>query len=162
MQHPSQLFDREYYFDEGLGETVQEHAENIKAAYPDIQVQYRRDRDGYAIIRTLYKPKFKYDIDEIANYDPSTTESKIKESLNEVLKNILPVDKESITDFSKLDKKTLENSIKMFTPYSGNEEEDYDLDAKSKDALDRLIQERFTGIYKDDKEGFAKAFLDFT
>lgn len=50
----------------------------------------------------------------------------------------------------------------MFTPFGGNEEESYDLDAKSKDAMDKLIQERFTGKYKDDNEGFAKAFMDFS
>ena len=63
------LYEREYYFDEGLGESLDKHVSKIKADFPDIQVQVRRDRDGFAIVRTLHKPQYKYDIDSIISFD---------------------------------------------------------------------------------------------
>ena len=63
------MAEKEYYFDEGLGQTVQDHVNEVKKTYPDVEVTVRRDRDGYPLIKTSYKPKFKYDLDKIMNYD---------------------------------------------------------------------------------------------
>jgi hypothetical protein len=38
----------------------------------------------------------------------------------------------------------------------------YDLDEKTSAALDKLIKERFQGKYKDDNDGFTKAFLQLS
>jgi len=92
----------------------------------------------------------------------NSAQTKVKESIEEILQTILPIGKEAKTDFSKLDKQTLENSLQMLMPYQRSEENTYDLDARSKDAMDRLVRERFNGRYQNDKEGFAKAFLDFS
>ena len=52
IQNPKRLFEKEYHFDEGLGESVKEHVEGLKSRFPDLQVLVRRDRDGYPIIKT--------------------------------------------------------------------------------------------------------------
>jgi hypothetical protein len=36
---------------------------------PDMEVYTRRDRDGFAIVKTMMKPKYKYDLDKILNTD---------------------------------------------------------------------------------------------
>jgi len=43
--------EREYYFDEGLGQSLQEHVNELKKNFPDIKLQTRRDRDGFAIVK---------------------------------------------------------------------------------------------------------------
>ena len=69
IHSPSTLFDKEYYFDEGLGESLQEHVDDIKSRFPQINVQVRRDRDGYAIIKTQYKPTYKYNLEDIEKFN---------------------------------------------------------------------------------------------
>lgn len=39
------------------------HVEDIKSRFPDLEVLVRRDRDGYPIVKTQYKPKYKYNLD---------------------------------------------------------------------------------------------------
>ena len=70
LRNPDQFYEKEYYFDEGLGVSVMEHIEQIKANHPDVEVQTRRDRDGFAIIKTRYKPKYKYNLDDIVGNNP--------------------------------------------------------------------------------------------
>lgn len=69
LRHPDQMYEKEYYFDEGLGMSLQEHIDTIKKNHPDVEVQTRRDRDGFAIIKTKFKPKYKYSLDEFVNSD---------------------------------------------------------------------------------------------
>jgi hypothetical protein len=69
IHSPSTLFDKEYYFDEGLGESLKDHVDDIKSRFPQINVLVRRDRDGYAIIKTQYKPKYKYNLDDIEKFN---------------------------------------------------------------------------------------------
>jgi hypothetical protein len=52
IQNPQTLYDKEYYFDEGLGESLKEHVEDLNTRFPDINVLVRRDRDGYPIVKT--------------------------------------------------------------------------------------------------------------
>lgn len=82
-------FEKEYYFDEGLGESLKDHVDGIKNNFPNLQVLVRRDREGYPIVKTLYKPQYKYDINKISNFDADKSMEKVKESLDDVLKTIL-------------------------------------------------------------------------
>ncbi len=52
IQNPQKLYEKEYYFDEGLGQSLKDHVEELKTTFPDVQVLVRRDRDGYAIVKT--------------------------------------------------------------------------------------------------------------
>lgn len=73
IKNTKTLFEKEYYFDEGLGQSVEDHVKEIKQNFPDVQVLMRRDRDGFPIIKTLYKPHYKYNIDDIQNIDINKT-----------------------------------------------------------------------------------------
>jgi len=35
-----------------------------------MKVQVRRDRDGFAIVKTSFEQEFKYNLDDIMNFDP--------------------------------------------------------------------------------------------
>jgi len=70
LDNPERLLEKEYYFDESLGESLNEHCEKLKAQYPGMKVQARRDRDGFAIIKTLYDNAYKYDIARMETWDP--------------------------------------------------------------------------------------------
>ena len=58
LDNPERLLEKEYYFDESLGESLNEHCEKLKAQY------------GFAIIKTLYDNAYKYDIARMETWDP--------------------------------------------------------------------------------------------
>jgi hypothetical protein len=84
------LCEKEYHFDEGLGQSLKEHVREIEDNFEDMDVKVRRDRDGFAIVKTKFKPKYKYDIDKIAKFDPKVEQSHFKETLEIVYKNLMP------------------------------------------------------------------------
>jgi len=61
------VLEKEYYFDEGLGQSLQEHTAELKKSMPQMKVEVRRDRDGFAIVKTTFSPELKYPID--TNFD---------------------------------------------------------------------------------------------
>jgi hypothetical protein len=63
LRNSEQLMSREYYFDEGLGQSLNEHTYDLKEKYPELTVETRRDRDGLPLVRILMKPKYKYNLD---------------------------------------------------------------------------------------------------
>lgn len=63
--------EREYYFDEGLGESLNEHIENLKSKFDSITVETRRDRDNLPIVKISFAHTFKYKLDDIINQDPA-------------------------------------------------------------------------------------------
>jgi hypothetical protein len=52
IQNPEKLYEKEYYFDEGLGQSLKDHVDELKTTFPDLSILVRRDRDGYAIVKT--------------------------------------------------------------------------------------------------------------
>ena len=62
--------EREYYFDEGLGQSLNEHTSQLKKEYNGIKIETRRDRDGFPIVKLSLKPTYKYNLDDIINQDP--------------------------------------------------------------------------------------------
>ena len=61
--------EREYYFDEGLGTSLNEHIAELKRDFPGVRIQSRRDRDGYAMIKLIFRPSYKYDLAELESLD---------------------------------------------------------------------------------------------
>lgn len=157
MQSPQTLLEKEYIFDETLGESLQDHVQGIKEAYNDqFEVLVRRDRDGYAIVKTKFKPKYKYNIDDVANMDPASDQVKIKESLEDILK--IAMSGEEGQSILSMDKQQLEQ--KLITSMNSLSEVNYDLDQGSKKVLKDLLRERFNGKYANDREGFAEAIMN--
>ena len=89
LQSPSKIYDKEYYFDEGLGQNLKEHVEDLKTRFPELTILVRRDRDGYPIVKTQYIPKYKYNLDRISNFDHDAEMTIVKESLDDILKTML-------------------------------------------------------------------------
>lgn len=77
LDTPERLLEKEYYFDETLGESLNEHCATLKERYPSMRVQARRDRDGFAIIKTLYDNSYKYDIDKLEAYNPDQAQAEM-------------------------------------------------------------------------------------
>ena len=50
LRNSDTLPTREYYFDEGLGESLAEHVDSLKKRFEGITVSTRRDNDGFAIV----------------------------------------------------------------------------------------------------------------
>ena len=90
LRNPSQFFEKEYYFDEKLGVSLSDHIDDIKKNFPDVEVQTRRDRDGFAIVKTKYKPNYKYKLDSIINLNEKEEKQIMKESMEAVLKEAFP------------------------------------------------------------------------
>ena len=87
---------------------MKEHVEWLKKDFPDLEVQVRRDRDGYAIVKTLHKPKYKYDIKKIESFDANAEMALVKESLDDILKTVI-----GGQSIHELDKQTLESKLMM-------------------------------------------------
>lgn len=51
MRSSDSLMEREYYFDEGLGESLNDHVSGLTKQFPGIEIQTRRDRDGIPIVK---------------------------------------------------------------------------------------------------------------
>jgi hypothetical protein len=51
LRNSTQILEREYYFDEGLGESLNDHIETLKKNYKSITIQTRRDRDNLPIVK---------------------------------------------------------------------------------------------------------------
>lgn len=89
IEHPKRIYEKEYYFDEGLGESLKEHVTSIKERFPDVEVLVRRDREGYPIVKTQFKPKYKYNIESLEKFNADDEATKIKETLNDLLKTVV-------------------------------------------------------------------------
>jgi len=88
----NQIHEDEYHFDEGMGQTLDEHIAKLKADVPDITVEVRRDRDGFAIVKTKLQKKYKFDLDEILGQSVPEMKARVYAAMNEELKGILPED----------------------------------------------------------------------
>lgn len=64
--------EREYYFDERLGQNLNEHTAELKEQHGDnVRIQTRRDRDGLPIVKLSIDKKFKYNLNEMMAQDPA-------------------------------------------------------------------------------------------
>lgn len=83
---------REYYFDEGLGQSLNDHTNELKKKFPDLTVLTRRDRDGLPIVKIQMKPKYKYNLDEILSMDPQEMKRLQNETQEALLEEFMPED----------------------------------------------------------------------
>jgi hypothetical protein len=69
----------------------------------------RRDHDGYPVIKTIYKPKFKYNLDSFLNFDAEKEHSHLKQTTEIVLQSLLPI--KGAKEVNQLTKEQLEESL---------------------------------------------------
>jgi hypothetical protein len=63
-----------------------------------MQVLTRRDRDGFAVVKTMFKPEYKYNLEDIENFDYQKAKQVRDETVEAVLGAILPDDKQQCVD----------------------------------------------------------------
>ena len=90
LDNPESLMEKEYHFDEGCGLSLSDHVNNLKAEYPNAKVETRRDRDGFAIVKISHEREFKYNLDQIIEFDQAKENEKAAETLEIILKSTLP------------------------------------------------------------------------
>ena len=134
--------EKEYHFDEGVGVSLTEHVTDLKARYPTAKVQTRRDRDGFAIVKLVFKPEYKYDLEEIMAYDPIKAQQQQAETLEALLKEIMPENdiQEGIKILAGLDEPMSQQNLTY----------------EDRLAINTLTKERVSGRFKDDVAGFIK------
>jgi len=90
LDNPERLMEKEYHFDEGLGESLADHTSELKKNFPGMKVETRRDRDGFAIVKTSFAPEYKYNLDEILNFDSDKSEQHNMQTIEEILNSFIP------------------------------------------------------------------------
>ena len=85
MDNPERLMEREYHFDENLGQSLDDHIAELKQKLPGATIYSRRDRDGFAIIKTSFLPEFKYDLNAIEKWDKDEALDQIRDVKNSFL-----------------------------------------------------------------------------
>ena len=141
---PTSLLEREYYFDEGLGESLNEHIAGLKKQGEGVTVETRRDRDGFAIVKLSFVPKFKYKLDEILGLDPDELERIQLENQEAILEAIMPAEP----------KEFMQKLGDMKGPAELKKGE-Y-VNTEGAELWDKLLHERLHGKYKDDLAGFTE------
>lgn len=131
LRNSTQAAEREYYFDEGLGQSLNEHVAELKQKFPNVTLQTRRDRDGMPIIKMSLKQKFKYNLDELMSTDPKQLKKLHLETQEAVTEVIMP------------------QNPRDFVQAVDNGEVNIDIKA-----FESLLQQRLFGQYKDDLDGF--------
>lgn len=69
LEHPESIFEREYFFDETLGQSLDEHLNEMKDKFPGTQVFSRRDKEGFAVIKMTFNQEYKYNLNDIEEWD---------------------------------------------------------------------------------------------
>lgn len=103
-----------------------------------MKVQARRDRDGFAIIKTLYDSTYKYDIDKLETFDPTQAKQEQDQTMEAIFKNFLPDEQQVIDEVSK----NLETTIPSIL---SNDEPRFELDAFTKLRVQTLANQKFDG-----------------
>ena len=68
-QSGQHTLEREYYFDEGLGESLEEHTASLRSQFPDMSIETRRDKDGIPIVKLSMRPQYKYPLEQFESAD---------------------------------------------------------------------------------------------
>ena len=55
-----------------------------------MEVMVRRDRDGFPIVKTQFKPTYKYDLEYLLSLDNKEEKIRMKETLNALYKQMMP------------------------------------------------------------------------
>lgn len=109
----------------------------------------RRDREGYAIVKVSFKPEYKFDIDKLTAFDREEAERKFMESVEELLSR--ETGGKGFND-SHINFEKLQDEIRNI---AGEARMVPDLSSYAKMAIQHLVKERVSGIYKNDPSGFA-------
>lgn len=89
LRNPHELHEREYYFDSGYGESLEEHVRKVQNQMPDAKVEVRQDKDGFHIVKTSFKKQYKYDLDLFLKGE----QRELKETVDAIFQALMGGDK---------------------------------------------------------------------
>lgn len=149
--------EKEYHFDETVGVSLKSHINQLKQKYPKAQIQTRRDRDGFAIIKVSFKPDFKYDLDTILANDPKAAKVHKAETLEALLRQALGDDSaKKIEMVKQLTPTQIQKSIQVFMGLSDDSCPTSNTSYEDRLKIRELAEERAFGRFKDDADGFVQ------
>lgn len=79
---------KEYHFDPDMGQTLEEHLQEIKV--PGIKVEVRHDRAGNTMIRKSLENNYEFNLDEMMNFNVEKETNDLFTELQNQLKNSPP------------------------------------------------------------------------
>lgn len=132
-RNSSQILEREYYFDETLGQSLAEHTNELASQYPNVSIETRRDNDGFPIVKLSMKRQYKYNIDQIFDSDVNWLKQTEQETVEALLAVFMPQDPKEFVDQAA--------SGQAFQGVNNQ-------------LLMELIFKHYEGEYKDDLNGF--------
>jgi hypothetical protein len=112
----------------------------------------RRDREGFAIIKISFKPEYKFDVDALTSFNKEEAERKLMQSLEDILASATGG---KGFDESSIDATKLKDEIRHL---ASDDRMVNDLSSFAKLSIQQLVQERVSGIYKNDPAGFVTEF----
>lgn len=134
--------EREYYFDEGLGQSLADHVQSLQSTLKHAEVSTRRDGDGLPIVKITTKRNFKYSLDDFLNIDQDQIEKISKETQESILKH----------------HNCSSNPKMVMDMVNGKVPTEMIIDINKKQLIEGLMHQRYFGKYRDDLAGFMKEY----
>ncbi len=82
MIESNDLFEEEYYFNPEYHQTIEQHLAGL-SKFPNLKITVKKDQKGRYLIKREHKINYKYDLDEIMNFDLQKEREKLTNSLEE-------------------------------------------------------------------------------
>jgi len=111
------LVDEEYYFDEDGLLSLEEHILHLTRQFPNTKISVKKDSNGKYIIKREFKSLYKYNLDDIINFNQEDEFKKTMQELDNMnLTDNILYNAEFLTRLhSKLDKIESENTNKKLS-----------------------------------------------
>lgn len=108
------IYEEEYYFNPNNGSSLEEHLASI-SELKNVKVSIKSDEEGRIIIKRVFKTNYKYDLDDVLNFDMETQKAEI---INKIKRNDFKKEIEAKTEFySKFIKFYNETGSNLFKLY---------------------------------------------
>lgn len=115
-----------------------------------MNVQTRRDRDGFAIVRITFQPEYKYNIDDIEEWDRDKARAQMNRTVETLLASVIP-DGDLDKSLSRLmSKDSLQNLLKNMT-HPDDATESFEFDAWTKLQIQDLASASTEGKLTDNE-----------
>ena len=83
MIESNDIFEDEYYFNPDSHESLEDHLARL-SLFPNLKISISKDQKGRHLIRREYKISFKYDLDEIMDFDIKKEKDKLTQTIEEM------------------------------------------------------------------------------
>lgn len=98
----------------------------MKSRFPELDVQVRRDREGFPIVKSKCVPKYKYDIDKALAFNHDDTVERINQSIEDIHESVTGLKASS----GEINTQELEQRLTNALKNNGNGNYDFDMQTK--------------------------------